>query len=67
VSKWKYIPGTLIPVLINETKLYDGAIEYALLTSWHIADELAPRIAQLDFKGGFIVPLLLSSNTKKSS
>jgi hypothetical protein len=52
----KYIPGTLIPVL-DETKLYEDQPEYALLLSWHIADELAPKIAQLGFKGDFIVPL----------
>jgi len=52
----KYIPGTLIPVL-DEMKLYEDQPEYALLLSWHIADELAPKIAQIGFKGDFIVPL----------
>ncbi|MBT3508724.1 MAG: methyltransferase domain-containing protein [Nitrospina sp.] len=52
----KYIPGTLIPV-IEESKLYEDQPEYALLLSWHIADELAPKIAQNGFKGDFIVPL----------
>jgi len=52
----KYIPGTLIPVE-EETKLYEEQPEYALLLSWHIADELAPKIKQKGFKGDFIVPL----------
>jgi hypothetical protein len=52
----KYIPGTLIPVL-DESKLYEKQPEYALLLSWHIADELAPKISQIGFKGDFIVPL----------
>lgn len=52
----KYIPGTLIPVF-EETKLYDDQPDYALLLSWHIADELAPKIAQNGFKGDFIIPL----------
>ena len=52
----KYIPGTLIPVL-DEIKLYEDQPEYALLLSWHIAEELAPKIAQLGFEGDFIVPL----------
>jgi hypothetical protein len=52
----KYMPGTLIPVL-DEAKLYEDQPEYALLLSWHIADELAPKISQLGFKGDFIVPL----------
>jgi hypothetical protein len=52
----KYIPGTLIPV-VEESKLYQEQPEYVLLLSWHIADELAPKISQLGFKGDFIVPL----------
>jgi len=52
----KYIPGTTIEVL-DEKKLYDEQPEYALLLSWHIADELAPKIKGFGFKGDFIVPL----------
>lgn len=52
----KYVPGTMIPV-IEETKLYKDQPEYALLLSWHIADELAPKIKQKGFRGKFIVPL----------
>ena len=52
----KYIPGTLIPV-VEENKLYTDQPEYALLLSWHIADELAPKLKEKGFKGRFIVPL----------
>lgn len=52
----KYIPGTLIPV-VDESRLFEDQPEYALLFSWHIADELAPKLRQKGFKGGFIVPL----------
>jgi hypothetical protein len=52
----KYLPGTLIPV-IDETRLYEDQPEYALLLSWHIADELIPKLKQKGFKGSFIVPL----------
>jgi hypothetical protein len=52
----KYVPGTLIPV-VEESKLYEEQPEYALLLSWHIADELAPKIFQMGYKGDFIVPL----------
>ncbi len=52
----KYVPGTLIPVL-DEEKLYADQPDYALLLSWHIADELIPKIKAKGFKGGFIVPL----------
>lgn len=52
----KYMPGTLIPVL-DEGKLYEDQPDYAVLLSWHIADELAPKLKEKGFKGKFIVPL----------
>jgi hypothetical protein len=52
----KYMPGTLIPVL-EEAKLYGEQPEYALLLSWHIADELIPKLKSKGYRGKFIVPL----------
>jgi hypothetical protein len=52
----KYIPGTLIPV-VEESELFTQQPEYALLLSWHIADELIPKLTARGFKGDFIVPL----------
>lgn len=52
----KYIPGTRIPVL-DEQKLYDEQPDYALLLSWHIADELAANLRKRGYKGKFIAPL----------
>ena len=52
----KYMPGTLIPV-IEETALFENQPEYALLLSWHIAEELMPKLTQKGFKGKYIVPL----------
>jgi hypothetical protein len=52
----KYIPGTIIPVLSEENLLSDQP-EYAFLLSWHIADELIPKLKQKGFKGKFIKPL----------
>jgi hypothetical protein len=52
----KYLPGTLIPV-VEETRLYEDQPEFALLLSWHIADELIPKLKQKGFQGSFIVPL----------
>ena len=52
----KLMPGTLIPVL-EESKLFDDQPEYALLFSWHIADELIPKLRARGFQGRFIVPL----------
>ena len=52
----KYMPGTLVPV-IDEARLFEDQPEYALLLSWHIADELIPKLRDRGFKGKFIVPL----------
>lgn len=48
--------GTLIPV-VSENTLFEDAPEYALLLSWHIADELMPKLTARGFKGDYIVPL----------
>jgi SAM-dependent methyltransferase len=52
----KYIPGTRIPVL-DEKKLFEDQPEYALLLSWHIADELVVNLRSKGYKGKFIRPL----------
>lgn len=52
----KYMPGTLIPVH-EETRLFQEQPEYALLLSWHIADELIPKLTEKGYRGKYIVPL----------
>lgn len=52
----KYLPGTRIPVL-DESLLHEQQPEYALLLSWHIADELAINLRKGGYKGKFITPL----------
>lgn len=52
----KYMPGTLIPVA-DESALYRDQPELALLFSWHIAEELIPKLAAQGFEGDFLVPL----------
>jgi len=52
----KLMPGCNIPVE-NEERLYREQPEYALLLSWHIAEELIPNLVKRGFKGDFIVPL----------
>ena len=52
----KYIPGTLIPV-VAEDRLISDPPDYAILFSWHIAAELAPKLRAKGYKGKFIVPL----------
>jgi hypothetical protein len=50
------MPGTLIPVL-EETRLVEDQPDYAFLLSWHIADELIPKLRNKGYKGKFICPL----------
>jgi hypothetical protein len=52
----KNMPGTVIPV-VEESHLYQDQPEYALLLSWHIADELIPKLASQGYRGKYIVPL----------
>jgi hypothetical protein len=52
----KYMPGTLVPV-VDEARLFEDQPEFALLLSWHIADELMPKLSERGFRGSFIVPL----------
>jgi C-methyltransferase C-terminal domain/Methyltransferase domain/Putative zinc binding domain len=52
----KYIPGTMIPV-VEEARLVQDQPDYALLLSWHIADELMPKLTARGFTGKYIVPL----------
>lgn len=52
----KYLPGTKIPV-VDEARLFEDQPEYALLLSWHIADELVANLRRKGFRGRFITPL----------
>ena len=47
----KYIPGTLIPVRRREASCSTDQPEYALLFSWHIADELMPKLKKQRLQG----------------
>ena len=52
----KFVPGTIIPV-VKESILFEDQPEYAILFSWHIADEIIPKLRANGYKGKFIVPL----------
>lgn len=52
----RYMPGTLIPVL-EESRLFKDQPEYGLLLSWHISDELIPKLSKSGFRGKYLVPL----------
>lgn len=52
----KYMPGTRIPV-VEEEVIFENQPDYALMLSWHIADELIPILKRKGYKGKFIIPL----------
>src|SRR6201996_7109770 len=52
----KCMPGTLIPV-VEEGKMIDEQPECAIIFSWHIADELAPKLRARGYKGMLVTPL----------
>jgi hypothetical protein len=52
----KYVPGKSIPVL-EESKLFEEQPAYALLLSWHIADELTMNLKRKGYRGDFLIPL----------
>lgn len=52
----KYVPGTLVPV-VDEERLFSDGPEVALLLSWHIAEELMPKLRARGYKGKFLIPL----------
>jgi SAM-dependent methyltransferase len=52
----KSMPGTAIPV-VEESDLFDDQPDCAIIFSWHIADELAPKLRAKGFRGKLISPL----------
>jgi hypothetical protein len=52
----KYMPGTLIPV-VEESRMFKDQPACAIVFSWHIADELAPKLRAKGYKGMLVTPL----------
>jgi len=52
----KFMPGTRIPV-VDEARLFSDQPDCAVIFSWHIADELAPKLRAKGFRGQLITPL----------
>jgi hypothetical protein len=52
----KYMPGTQIPV-VDEARLFTDQPDCAVIFSWHIAEELAPKLRAKGFRGKLITPL----------
>ena len=52
----KCMPGTEIPV-VEESRLFTDQPECAIIFSWHIADELAPKLRAKGYKGMLVSPL----------
>ncbi len=52
----KCMPGTSIPV-VDEDRLFADQPDCAIIFSWHIADELAPKLRARGYRGELITPL----------
>ncbi len=52
----KYMPGTQIPV-VDEARLFTDQPDAAVIFSWHIADELTPKLKAKGFRGKLLTPL----------
>src|SRR5579863_139903 len=52
----KYMPGTRIEV-VDEARLFSDQPDCAVILSWHIANELAPKLKAKGFRGQLISPL----------
>jgi len=52
----KCMPGTLIPV-VEESRMFADQPDCAIIFSWHIASELAPKLRAKGYKGKLITPL----------
>jgi len=52
----KLMPGTGIPV-VDEKQLFSDQPDYAVIFSWHIGDELAPKLKAKGYRGQLITPL----------
>jgi len=50
------MPGTAIPV-VEESRLFTDQPDAAIVFSWHIADELAPKLRAKGYRGKLISPL----------
>ncbi len=52
----KCMPGTSIPV-VEESRLFADQPDCAIIFSWHIADELAPKLRAKGYRGKLVSPL----------
>ena len=52
----KTMPGTDIPI-VDEARLIKDQPAYALIFSWHIADDIIPALRSKGYQGQFIIPL----------
>ena len=52
----KFMPGTQIPV-VDEARLFADQPQCAVIFSWHIAEELAPKLRGKGFTGKLLTPL----------
>jgi len=43
--------------VVDEEELIAAQPEYALIFSWHIADDIMPKLRAAGYQGKFIIPL----------
>lgn len=51
-----WTPGTRIPI-VDEQRVFAERPEWLLLLSWHIGEELMPKLREKGYRGGFVIPL----------
>jgi hypothetical protein len=51
-----YIPGTSIPV-VDESQLIERPPPQAVLFSWHLADQIIPKLREQGYNGQIVLPL----------
>lgn len=51
-----WTPGTRLPI-VDEERVFREQPEWLLLLSWHIGDELVPKLRDKGYRGGFVIPL----------
>ena len=52
----KYMPGTMIQIE-DERRLFNDPPDCAVMFSWHLADELMPKLRKKGYRGAFLIPL----------
>ncbi len=52
--------------MVDEARLFEDQPDCAVIFSWHIADELAPKLRAKGFRGQLITPLPVAAGAVTS-